>query len=79
MGKSFSKEEDAAKRLVRSALKHIKILENLDFDLIKISLKSSDVETMIKAYMKISKKIDYPLNIGVTEAGTLKSGLVKSS
>lgn len=68
-----------SKKLVKSALKHVKILEDLDFDLIKISLKSSDVETMIDAYRKISKKVDYPLHLGVTEAGTLKSGLVKSS
>jgi (E)-4-hydroxy-3-methylbut-2-enyl-diphosphate synthase len=68
-----------AKSLVKSAMKHIKILEALDFDLIKVSLKASDVPTMIKAYEKISKKIDYPLHLGVTEAGTIKSGLIKSS
>lgn len=67
------------KKLVKSALKHVEILENLDFDLIKISLKSSDVPTMIEAYKLISKKVDYPLHLGVTEAGTLKTGLIKSS
>jgi len=67
------------KNLVKSALGHVKILENLDFDLIKISLKASDVPTMIKAYKKIAKKVDYPLHLGVTEAGVLKSGLIKSS
>lgn len=67
------------KNLVKSALKHVNILENLDFDLIKISLKASDVPTMIKAYKKISKKVDYPLHLGVTEAGTIKTGLIKSS
>lgn len=66
-------------KMVKSALKHIKILENLDFDLIKVSLKSSDVLTTIEAYKLISPKIIYPLHLGVTEAGTLKSGLVKSS
>ena len=66
-------------KMVKSALKHIQILENLDFDLIKVSLKSSDVLTTIEAYKLISEKIDYPLHLGVTEAGTLKSGLVKSS
>lgn len=71
--------ENMPKNLAKSALKSIKILEHYDFDLIKISLKSSDVQTMIKAYEKIAKKIDYPLHLGVTEAGTLKSGLIKSS
>lgn len=66
-------------KMVKSALKHIKILENLDFDLIKVSLKSSDVLTTIEAYKLIASKIAYPLHLGVTEAGTLKSGLVKSS
>ena len=67
------------KSLVKSALKHVKILEDLDFELIKISLKANDVPTMIKAYNKIAKKVDYPLHIGVTEAGTIKTGLIKSS
>lgn len=71
--------EKLSKNLVKSAMKHVKILENLDFDLIKISLKASDVPTMIKAYKKIAKKVNYPLHLGVTEAGTLKSGLIKSS
>lgn len=65
--------------LVKSALKHVEILENLDFDLIKLSLKSSNVQTMIDSYKLISSKIQYPLHLGVTEAGTLKTGLVKSS
>jgi (E)-4-hydroxy-3-methylbut-2-enyl-diphosphate synthase len=68
-----------AEKMVKSAQKHIRILENLDFDLIKISLKSSDVLTTIDAYKLIADKIEYPLHLGVTEAGTLKSGLVKSS
>lgn len=66
-------------KMVKSAKKHIQILEDLDFDLIKVSLKSSDVLTTIRAYELISKQIQYPLHLGVTEAGTLKSGLVKSS
>lgn len=68
-----------AEKMVKSALKHIQILEDLDFDLIKVSLKSSDVLTTIEAYKLIAEKIHYPLHLGVTEAGTLKSGLVKSS
>ncbi len=75
------KEKDIPlhEKMVESAMKHIKILEDLNFDKIKISLKSSDVLTTIKAYRLISEMVDYPLHLGVTEAGTLKSGLVKSS
>ena len=57
----------------------IKILEDLDFDKIKVSLKSSDVPTTIEAYRLFSEKHDYPLHLGITESGTLKGGLVKSS
>ena len=66
-------------KMIRSALRHIEILEDLNFYDIKLSLKSSDVLTTIKAYQEVSKIIDYPLHLGVTEAGTLKSGLIKSS
>ncbi len=66
-------------KMVESAMGHIKILEDLDFDLIKVSLKSSDVLTTIEAYRLIAQKTDYPLHLGVTEAGTLKSGLIKSA
>ena len=58
---------------------HVRILEDNNFDKIKLSLKSSSVLTTIEAYRAISKKVDYPLHLGVTEAGTLKGGLVKSS
>ena len=68
-----------SEKMVKSALKHIQILEDLDFDLIKVSLKSSDVLTTIEAYRSIAEKIPYPLHLGVTEAGTLKGGLIKSS
>lgn len=68
-----------AEKMVKSAEGHVKILEDLDFDLIKVSLKSSDVTTTIDAYKLFSEKYDYPLHIGLTEAGTLKGGLVKSS
>lgn len=66
-------------KMVKSAEGHIKILEDLGFDKIKVSLKSSDVMTTIEAYKLFSQKYDYPLHIGLTEAGTLKGGLVKSS
>ncbi len=65
--------------LVESALGHIKILEDLDFTDIKVSIKASDVPTTIDAYRLMSKKAKYPLHIGVTEAGTLFSGTVKSA
>lgn len=68
-----------AEKMVKSAEGHVKILEDLNFDLIKVSLKSSDVPTTIEAYKIFSDKYDYPLHIGLTEAGTLKGGLVKSS
>lgn len=65
--------------LVASALEEIKILEEMDFHDIKISVKSSDVNTMIDAYRLLSSKVDYPLHLGVTEAGPLYQALVKSS
>ena len=78
--KEFEAEEiTLAEKMVKSALKHIKILEDLDFGLIKVSLKSSDVLTTIEAYKLIAQQVEYPLHLGVTEAGTFKSGLVKSS
>lgn len=66
-------------KMYESAMKHIQILEDLDFDLIKVSLKSSDVLTTIEAYKLMAEKTAYPLHLGVTEAGTLKNGLIKSS
>lgn len=68
-----------SEKMVLSAMKHIQILEDLNFDLIKVSLKSSDVLTTIEAYRSIAEKIPYPLHLGVTEAGTLRGGLIKSS
>ena len=68
-----------AVKMVESAMNHIRILEDLNYDSMKISLKSSDVMTTIEAYRLIAQRIDYPLHVGVTEAGTLKGGLIKSS
>ena len=65
--------------LVESALNHAKLLEKNDFYDTVISIKSSDVETMIKAYELCAEKCDYPLHLGVTEAGTQRMALVKSS
>ena len=65
--------------MVESAMEHVQFLESLGFDLMKISLKSSNVKNTIKAYELLSEKTDYPLHLGVTEAGTLISGTVKSA
>ncbi|OQX61899.1 MAG: 4-hydroxy-3-methylbut-2-en-1-yl diphosphate synthase [Deltaproteobacteria bacterium] len=65
--------------MVESALAHVGLLEKTGFDRIKISLKSSSVTDTIKAYELLSQKVDYPLHLGVTEAGTLISGTVKSA
>lgn len=83
---SGSLEKDILKRygkvcpeaLVESAIRHVNILEKLDFFNIVISIKSSDVMDTIKSYRLMSERADYPLHLGVTEAGTLFSGTVKS-
>jgi (E)-4-hydroxy-3-methylbut-2-enyl-diphosphate synthase len=68
-----------AEALVESAAGHLRFFEDNNFDNIKFSLKASNVNLTIKAYEMFSKKYDYPLHIGVTEAGTLFSGTVKSA
>ncbi len=68
-----------AEAMVESALDQIKILEDINFDDIIISLKSTDIWMTIKAYKLMAKKRDYPFHIGITEAGTPKKGVVKSS
>jgi (E)-4-hydroxy-3-methylbut-2-enyl-diphosphate synthase len=65
--------------MVESALRHIRFFEDNDFDLIKISLKSSDVITTIQSYRLLATKTDYPFHLGVTEAGTVVSGAIKSA
>jgi (E)-4-hydroxy-3-methylbut-2-enyl-diphosphate synthase len=68
-----------AEAIVESAFGHIRILEELNYRDIKVSLKASDVMTTVAAYRLFSSKSDYPLHIGISEAGTLFSGTVKSS
>lgn len=68
-----------ADALVESALRHAAILDELNFSDIAISIKTSDVPTTIEAYRKLSDMCDYPLHVGVTEAGTLKGGIIKSA
>lgn len=65
--------------MVESALRHIRILEEDNYQNIKVSLKSSNVPLMLDAYRRIAEIVDYPLHVGVTEAGTIRSGLIKSA
>ncbi|MEJ2715619.1 MAG: flavodoxin-dependent (E)-4-hydroxy-3-methylbut-2-enyl-diphosphate synthase [Deltaproteobacteria bacterium] len=69
----------SAEAMVESALGHVAILEKEGFHLIKISMKASDVSRTIEAYRMLSGRVDYPLHIGITEAGTLLPGAVKSA
>ena len=68
-----------AEALVESAMGHVRMLETCDFDDIVISMKSSDVNTMIEAYRLCAQQCHYPLHLGVTEAGTERMGLIKSA
>ena len=72
-------KEPCPEALVESALRNIKILEDKDFFNFKISVKSSDVFLSIGAYRQLSKVCDYPLHLGITEAGSFVSGSIKSS
>jgi (E)-4-hydroxy-3-methylbut-2-enyl-diphosphate synthase len=65
--------------MVESGLRHVELLQSLDFHQIKISLKASDVSRTLEAYRLLSEKTDLPLHVGVTEAGALYSGIVKSA
>jgi len=72
-------QRDQAEALVEAALEEVRLLERLDFHDFKISVKSSHVPTMIRAYRMLSEKVPYPLHLGVTEAGTPFSGSIKSA
>ncbi len=69
----------SAAALAASALRHVRILEDFDFHDIKISVKASDVKRTVQAYRRLAGQTDYPLHLGVTEAGTLLAGTVRSS
>jgi (E)-4-hydroxy-3-methylbut-2-enyl-diphosphate synthase len=71
--------QDQAEALVEAALEEVRLLESLDFRDFKISVKSSHVPTMIRAYRMLAGKVPYPLHLGVTEAGTPYSGSIKSA
>jgi (E)-4-hydroxy-3-methylbut-2-enyl-diphosphate synthase len=77
--KTTDANKPVAQRMVEAALEQVKLLESLDFDLIKVSLKAFDVPTTIVAYWAIAEKIPYPLHIGITEAGTPRTGVIRSS
>jgi (E)-4-hydroxy-3-methylbut-2-enyl-diphosphate synthase len=86
MVNSLAKAEDATgeeyslvDHMVATALWEISLLEELDFDLIKISLKAFDVPTTVQAYRRIADMVPYPLHLGITEAGTVKSGSIRSA
>lgn len=65
--------------MVHSALEHIKILEDLNYENIKVSLKATDIDLTVNSYKKMAEFVDYPFHIGITEAGTIWSGTIKSS
>jgi len=65
--------------MVQTGLWEIGILEDLDFDLIKISLKAFDIDTTVEAYKRLAKMVPYPFHLGITEAGTAKSGSIRSA
>jgi (E)-4-hydroxy-3-methylbut-2-enyl-diphosphate synthase len=77
--KTTNRKLSVAQRMVDAAVEQIKLLESLDFDLIKVSLKAFDVPTTIEAYQLIADKIPYPLHIGITESGTPRTGIVRSA
>jgi (E)-4-hydroxy-3-methylbut-2-enyl-diphosphate synthase len=80
LDKDISKKygDSTPEALVESALKEVKYLEEVDFYNIKISVKHSNVPLMIESYRLLSEKVEYPLHLGVTEAGPLPGGLIKS-
>jgi (E)-4-hydroxy-3-methylbut-2-enyl-diphosphate synthase len=77
--KSNKPNLNIADRMVDAALEQIALLESLDFDLIKVSLKAFDVPTTIAAYQSIADKMPYPLHIGITESGLPRTGVIRSS
>ena len=78
-GEAGSGQYSVVDHMVETGLWEIGILEDLDFDLIKISLKAFDIETTVEAYRRMAELVPYPFHLGVTEAGTAKSGSVRSA
>jgi len=75
----FQPDAPPVERMVNLALEQIRLMESLDFDLIKVSLKAFDVPTTIQAYQMIADKMPYPLHLGVTEAGLPRTGAIRSA
>ncbi len=78
-GEAEEGEFDVVDHMVATALWEISILEDLDFDLIKISLKAFDVPTTVEAYRRLAYMVPYPLHLGITEAGTAMAGSIRSA
>ncbi|MCB2154192.1 flavodoxin-dependent (E)-4-hydroxy-3-methylbut-2-enyl-diphosphate synthase [bacterium] len=74
----FSGEIPTHEAMAESALEHIRLLEDLDYNEIKISLKASDVDTTVRAYRALAPRCEYPFHVGLTEAGTVRTGTIKS-
>ena len=78
-GQTDDDEYSVVDHMVATGLWEIGILEDLDFDLIKISLKAFDIETTVEAYRRMARLVPYPLHLGITESGTAKSGSIRSA
>ena len=78
-GAAVEGEYNVVDHMVATGLWEIGILEDLDFDLIKISLKAFDIDTTVEAYLRLAKVVPYPLHLGITEAGTAQSGSIRSA
>ncbi len=78
-GESGTDQYSVVDHMVQTGLWEIGILEDLDFDLIKISLKAFDIDTTVETYRRMARLVPYPLHLGITEAGTAKSGSIRSA
>ena len=78
-GEAEEGEYTVVDHMVQTGLWEIGILEDLDFDLIKISLKAFDIDTTVEAYKRLARMVPYPFHLGITEAGTAKSGSIRSA
>ncbi len=78
-GEAEEGEYSVVDHMVETGLWEIGILEELDFDLIKISLKAFDIDTTVEAYRRMAELVPYPLHLGITEAGTAKAGSIRSA
>jgi len=76
---SLDSNTPVAERMVNAAMAQVRLLESLDFDLIKLSLKAFDVPTTIEAYQLMADSVPYPLHLGITEAGLPRSGSIRSA